>query len=159
MSPSRPYLFNALYEWILDNNCTPYIAVNATYEGTIVPQEYVRAGQIVLNINPTAVHKFGINKNVLQFSARFGGVSRDIYVPIPAITAIYAKETGGGMVFPTDEYDQTNPEPSQGGVHLKEVSSEEGSTGSGSESGPGSGPSGPSGSTPGSKKPNLRIVK
>lgn len=157
MSPSRPYLLNALYEWILDNNCTPYIAVNATYEDTIVPQEFVRNGQIVLNISPTAVHKFGINKNVLQFSARFGGVSRDLFIPLPAITAIYAKETGGGMVFPADEYDKLSPEPSQGGVHLKEVSSEEeGSAGSGSDSGPGSGPSG---STPGAKKPNLRIVK
>lgn len=157
MSPSRPYLLNALYEWILDNNCTPYIAVNATYEDTIVPQEYVQNGQIVLNISPAAVHKFGINKNVLQFSARFGGVSRDLFIPLPAVTAIYAKETGGGMVFPTDEYEKLSSEPAQGGVHLKEVSSEEeGSTGSSSDSGPGSGPSG---STSGAKKPNLRIVK
>lgn len=134
MSPSRPYLLNALYEWILDNNCTPYIAVNALFEGTIVPQEYVKDGQIILDIQPSAVHKFALGKEALEFSARFGGVSRNIYIPIPAITAIYAKETGGGMVFPENEYD---------GVET------------------GGGQSSPSGNNqgPGSKKPNLRIVK
>lgn len=144
MSPSRPYLLNALYEWILDNHCTPYIAVNASYESTIVPQEFVKDGQIILDIQPSAVHKFVLGKEVLQFSARFGGVSRDLYIPIPAITAIYAKETGGGMVFPENEYDGV--ESAGGG---------QSSGASGSNQGPGS--SSPSGGGP--KKPNLRIVK
>ena len=164
MSPSRPYLLNALYEWILDNNCTPYIAVNAQFEGTIVPQEYVHGGQIILDINPQAVHKFAIGKEVLQFSARFSGVSRNLYIPIPAITAIYAKETGAGMVFPTNEYDDVvGGEASRGGISLAEVSPEQGGStdsgsGTGSGSGSGAGPSSPSGGKPGGK-PNLRIVK
>jgi stringent starvation protein B len=160
MSPSRPYLLNALYEWILDNNCTPYVAVNASYEGTIVPQEYVRGGQIILDINPSAVHKFAIGKEDMQFSARFGGVSRQLYVPIPAITAIYAKETGAGMVFPINEYDDATPESgaseglrdvSNDKEGLKEVTNDkEGPSGSGSA---------PSGGKSSGKKPNLRIVK
>ena len=163
MSPSRPYLLNALYEWILDNNCTPYIAVNAQYEGTIVPQEYVRGGQIILDINPAAVHKFVIGKEVMQFSARFSGVSRNLYIPIPAITAIYAKESGAGMVFPVNEYDDVvGGETSSMGISLAAVSPEQSDStdsSSGSGSGPGPGPSGPSGGKPGGKKPNLRIVK
>ena len=144
MSPSRPYLLNALYEWILDNHCTPYVAVNALYEGTIVPQEFVKGGQIILDIQPSAVHKFSLGKEVMQFSARFGGVSRDLYIPIPAITAIYAKETGGGMVFPVNEYDEVE---TSGGN--QSVGTTENNNGPGSTSQSGTGP----------KKPNLRIVK
>lgn len=144
MSPSRPYLLNALYEWILDNNCVPYIAVNALYEGTIVPQEFVKGGQIVLDIQPSAVHKFVLGKEVLQFSARFGGVSRDLYIPIPAITAIYAKETGGGMVFPPNEYDDVE---TTGKNHSPSTIDNNNAPGASS----------PSGAGP--KKPNLRIVK
>jgi len=166
MSPSRPYLLDALYEWIIDNNCTPYIAVNAKYEGTIVPQEYVKGGQIILDINPRAVHNFAMGKEVLQFSARFSGVSRNLYIPIPAITAIYAKETGAGMVFPTNEYDNIvgGEASGSGGISLAAVSPEQSDTSddssSGSSAGEGSqGPSGPEGGKPGGKKPHLRIVK
>lgn len=158
MSPSRPYLLEALYEWIIDNNCTPYIAVNAKYEGAIVPQEFARGGQIILNITPSAIHKFHLGREVLQFSARFSGVSRNLYIPIPAITAIYAKETGAGMVFPTDEYDEVvSGEMATQGISLAAVSSEsEDEEGEGS-SGPDSGPEGDKPS--GGKKPHLRIVK
>ncbi len=139
MSPSRPYLLNALYEWILDNNLTPYIAVNALYEGTIVPKEFVQGGQIILDINPAAVHKFHIGKEVLEFQGRFSGVSRQLYIPMPAITAIYSKETGAGMVFPPNEY-----EGDTGGEGATDIEGDAGGEG---------------GEKPKGKKPNLRIVK
>lgn len=99
MTPSRPYLMRALNEWILDNHCTPYVLVDAGIQGVQVPQDYVNNGQIVLNISPSAVQNLLINQDGLSFSARFGGVPMDVYVPIVAILAIYARENGQGMVF------------------------------------------------------------
>lgn len=99
MTPSRPYLTRALFEWILDNDWTPYVLVDANIVGVQVPQEHVKAGQIVLNISPGAVRDLLIDNEAVQFSARFGGVPQSIYVPILAVEAIYAKENGQGMVF------------------------------------------------------------
>ena len=107
MTPSRPYLLRSLNEWILDNQCTPYVVVDATMKDVDVPEQYVKNGQIVLNINPGAVRALEINNDALSFEARFGGNAKQIYVPIQAVMAIYAKENGQGMVFgwetePTD---------------------------------------------------------
>lgn len=99
MTPSRPYLMRALNEWILDNDCTPYVLVDAGLPGVQVPKDYVNNGQIVLNISPSAVRDLVMNQEGLSFNARFGGVPMDIYVPLVAILAIYAKENGQGMVF------------------------------------------------------------
>lgn len=99
MTPSRPYLMRALNEWILDNDCTPYVLVDANLPGVQVPEEYVQNGQIVLNIMPSAVKALLIDDDGLSFNARFGGVPIDLYVPMVAILAIYAKENGQGMVF------------------------------------------------------------
>jgi stringent starvation protein B len=99
MTPSRPYLVRALNEWILDNDLTPYLVVDAGIQGVEVPQEFVTDGQIVLNICPTAVVGLSIDNEAVQFSARFGGVPMEVYVPFVAIMAIYAKENGQGMVF------------------------------------------------------------
>jgi len=99
MTPSRPYLTRALFEWILDNDFTPYVLVDATIMGVQVPQEHVKAGQIVLNVSPGAVRDLLIDNEAVQFNARFGGVPQNIYVPIMAVMAIYAKENGQGMVF------------------------------------------------------------
>jgi stringent starvation protein B len=99
LTPSRPYLLRALNEWILDNNCTPYIVVDAGINGVEVPEEYVADGQIVLNVTPGAVRDLHITDEALSFSARFGGVPMQIYAPMVAIVAIYAKENGQGMVF------------------------------------------------------------
>ena len=99
MTPSRPYLIRALNEWILDNNCTPYVVVNADLEGVNVPEQYVKDGQIVLNISPGAVRNFAVSNEAVEFSARFGGVPTQVYVPIVAVLAIYARENGQGMVF------------------------------------------------------------
>ena len=100
MSSSRPYLIRALYEWIVDNNCTPHILVDAFQEGVIVPQDHVNQdGQVVLNISPNAIKDYSISDQGLSFSARFGGVPTDIYVTCSAILGIYAKENQQGMIF------------------------------------------------------------
>lgn len=99
MTPSRPYLLRALNEWILENDCTPYVLVDAGLPGVQVPEDYVNNGQIVLNITPSAVKNLYIDDDGLSFNARFGGVPIDLYVPMVAILAIYAKENGQGMVF------------------------------------------------------------
>lgn len=99
MTSSRPYVARALYEWIVDNDCTPYVLVNALYPGVVVPQEHVRDGQIVLNIAPSAVRGLLMGNDAVEFNGRFSGASRDLYVPIPALMAIYARENGQGMVF------------------------------------------------------------
>ncbi|OED51039.1 ClpXP protease specificity-enhancing factor [Endozoicomonas sp. (ex Bugula neritina AB1)] len=99
MTSSRPYIARSLYEWILDNDCTPYILVDAERPGAEVPREYVRDGQIVLNISPTAVRALVIDNDAVTFDGRFGGEALTITVPIDALMAIYARENGQGMVF------------------------------------------------------------
>ena len=99
MMSSRPYLVRAFNEWILDNECTPYIVVDAGVQGVQVPTEHVANGQIVLNITPGAVKGLVIGNSLLEFSARFGGVPMQVIVPLRAVVAIYAKENGLGMVF------------------------------------------------------------
>ncbi len=102
MTSSRPYLLRALYEWILENECTPYIVVNAYAEHVQVPQEYVKDGQIVLNISPAAVHALQMNNDAVDFNGRFAGIPTPVYVPVSAIMGIYARENGQGMVFETE---------------------------------------------------------
>jgi stringent starvation protein B len=100
MTSSRPYLLRAIYEWLLDNNCTPHILVDAHVEGTQVPQQHVnKDGQIILNISPTAVNDFIMDLNAVAFSARFSGMVNNLYVPCGAILGIYARENGQGMMF------------------------------------------------------------
>ena len=108
MTSSRPYIMRALYEWIQDNDCTPYVLVNAMASEVDVPQQYVKDGQIVLNISPSAVIDLSITNDAMFFSGRFGGVARDVYVPIAAVMGIYARENGQGMVF---EHEEEEPPP------------------------------------------------
>ncbi len=108
MTSSRPYLLRALYEWILDNDCTPYIVVNAQLDGVLVPQEYVKDGQIILNISPTAVQGLQMLNEEIEFNGRFAGVPMPVHVPIGAVMGIYARENGQGMVF---ESEKPSPEP------------------------------------------------
>lgn len=103
MTPNQPYLLRAFYEWIVDNNLTPYIVVDAHYAGTQVPQEFVQDGQIVLNMSPASTGNLQLGLNDIMFDARFGGVPRNIVVPCPAVLAIYAKENGAGTVFTVEE--------------------------------------------------------
>lgn len=117
MTSSRPYLVRAMYEWIVDNNCTPYVLVDAHAPAVQVPQQYVENGQIVLNIAPGAVANMELGNELMRFNARFGGVPTDVLVPIAAIRGLYARENGRGMVF--DEDDPTPPDPTEPGDDKK----------------------------------------
>lgn len=99
MSPRRPYLLRAFYDWLLDNQLTPHLVVNAYYYGVQIPMEFVRDGQIILNIAPHAVGNLELSNNEVRFNARFGGVPQQVYVPMGAILAIYARENGAGTMF------------------------------------------------------------
>jgi stringent starvation protein B len=96
--PTKPYLLRALFEWCVDNGYTPHAAVKVDSR-TQVPAEYVKNGEITLNISPNAVHKLQIGNELIEFSARFGGVARQISVPVASVYALYARETGHGMTF------------------------------------------------------------
>ena len=129
MTPSRPYIMRALYEWIVDNDCTPYMLVDAKIQDVMVPEQYVKDGQIVLNISPGAVMDLDIANEAVAFNGRFGGVATDIYVPVNAVIGIYARENGQGMVFevgedvaPTPPDDQpAGPDKPEGRPSLKIV--------------------------------------
>ncbi|MBD8491857.1 ClpXP protease specificity-enhancing factor [Pseudomonas syringae] len=99
MNSSRPYLIRALYEWIVDNDCTPHVLVNAEYPSVQVPQGFANDGQIVLNVSPSAVRHLHMDNEAVSFEGRFGGVPHTLYVPVGAILGIYARENGQGMVF------------------------------------------------------------
>ena len=103
MISTRPYLIRAFYEWIVDSSCTPHIVVNAEEHGVEVPRAFVEAGQIVLNIAMPAVQNLTLNNDAVSFQARFGGVAHDVYVPVHAVMAIYARENGRGMVFSEED--------------------------------------------------------
>lgn len=107
MTPSRPYLLRAFYQWIIDNSLTAYIVVDASLPGVDVPKQYIEDGKIVLNISPKAVQQLDLSNDAVAFSARFGGVPYHIYAPIRAVSAIYAKENGRGMVFKEEEDEDT----------------------------------------------------
>ena len=109
MTPSRPYIMRALYEWIVENDCTPYLLVDTGISDVMVPQQYVKEGQIVLNISPGAVMDLNISNDAVIFNGRFGGVAFDIFVPVGAVMGIYARENGQGMVFDAEEVGDDTP--------------------------------------------------
>ena len=102
MTSHRPYLLRALYEWIADNGMTPHVLVDATRPGVQVPMHAVKEGKIVLNIAERAVSRLEMDNELIRFSARFGGVSHAVSVPVGAVLAIYARETGQGMALPDE---------------------------------------------------------
>ena len=114
MNSSRPYIIRAIYEWIVDNDCTPHLLVDVDVEGVDVPLAYVTDGQIVLNISPSAVVGLEMGNDLILFNGRFGGVATDIVVPIKAILGIYARENGQGMVFDPSEDPEEPPDPPSG---------------------------------------------
>lgn len=109
MTPSRPYILRAIYEWIVDNGCTPHLLVDALRPDVVVPEAYVADGQIVLNIAPAAVVSLQMGNDAIAFNGRFGGQPVDIFVPVAAVRGIYARENGQGMVFDIDS--EPDPEP------------------------------------------------
>jgi stringent starvation protein B len=115
MTPSRPYLLRALYEWITDNRLTPHLLVDAAAEGVDVPDSYVRDGRIVLNVDPAAVQDLQLGNDWISFTARFGGVSKNVALPVASVLAIYARENGQGMMFSADPGSEPEP-PESGGA-------------------------------------------
>ncbi|WP_425600836.1 ClpXP protease specificity-enhancing factor [Frateuria edaphi] len=138
MSSNRPYLLRAIYDWITDNQLTPYVLVDATIEGVRVPPQVVKNGQVVLNLAMRAVANLELGNDYIGFQARFSGVSQAIRIPVQAVLALYAQENGQGMMFPTEDGDTPPPAPGP------------------EDAGPG-----PSGEGPEKPKrsPHLRVVK
>jgi stringent starvation protein B len=131
MTSNRPYLLRALYQWISDNDMTPHLLVDATRDGVQVPSSTIKEGRVVLNIAARAVAHLDLGNREVRFKARFGGVSQSVVVPVPAILAIYAQETGQGMMLPEDgatmaeDSPQGPPDPPEDGPkrggHLRVV--------------------------------------
>ena len=117
MTSNRPYLIRAIHEWLIDNQCTPHLLVDAEVEGVEVPRQHVKDGKIVLNLGPNAVEALSIGNQEVSFMARFGGVAQQLSIPIAAVLAIYARENGRGMMFseeePGPEPDDSGPKPTR----------------------------------------------
>lgn len=155
MTSHRPYLLRALYEWIADNGMTPHLLVDATRSGVRVPPHVVQDGRVVLNVAERAVSQLQMNNDSISFSARFGGVSHPVSVPVSAVLAIYARETGQGMALPDDGSDsasETETSADEGRPHAPLSLVPEG------EHQDGGGDSDPPPSPP-RRGPHLRVVK
>lgn len=124
--PKRPYLLRAILDWIVDSDLTPYLLVSVDSDAVRVPAEYVSEGKIVLNISTLAIRDLDITPDAVSFSGRFAGRPFPIHIPMASVRAIYAKETGEGMMF-EPEYPEgpagpdTDGGPSSPGGHLKVV--------------------------------------
>jgi stringent starvation protein B len=137
--PTKPYMIRAIHEWCVDNGLTPHLLVLVTSH-TRVPMAYVKEGEIVLNINYSATKDLHIDNESIVFSARFGGVSQNIYVPIDAVKGVFARENGQGMFFEVDMSSKNVPSDLEEGEEVGSISNKE---------------------TPatGKRKPTLTIVK
>jgi stringent starvation protein B len=113
MTPSRSYLLRGIYDWLIDNEQTPYLLVDAEAENVIVPIEHVQDGKIILNISMTATRDLELSNEGVSFNARFGGKPMVVNVPIMATLALYSKENGRGMMFPEEgeDNDPMSPTP------------------------------------------------
>lgn len=120
MLPKRSYLLNAAYSWVADNDMTPFLLVDAEHPNVVIPTEFVKDGRIVLNIGMSAVRHLIMDKEAISFEARFSGKPMQVYVPIEAALALYAKENGDGFVFPDEVFENaptptpTPPKPNKG---------------------------------------------
>jgi len=128
MTSNRPYLIRALYEWLVDNDLTPYLLVDADRDAVHVPTRYVEEGRIVLNVSPSAVRELSLGNELISFEARFGGSAQTISLPPAAVLGVYARENGKGMLFPEEPVDDSEPPrpttptpPSNGKPSLKVV--------------------------------------
>lgn len=125
MTPNRPYLLQAYYDWLMDNELTPHVVVDAYVPGTQVPQQYVKDGQIVLNITSSAVDNLQIGREYIEFNARFGGVPQQVVLPMAAIVAIYARENGAGTVFDLEDGYQLEDEEFESGLSVVKEAKDE----------------------------------
>jgi stringent starvation protein B len=112
MTPLKPYLIRSIYEWIIDNQLTPHLLVDAENPDAVLPTDFIENGKIVLNMRPEAIQDLLLGNNEIQFHARFSGESIHIITPTTAVLAIYAKENGKGMVFDPEESNNDTPPPS-----------------------------------------------
>jgi stringent starvation protein B len=120
MTKKRPYLLRAMHEWILDNDLTPHIVVDASHEGIVAPPGHDTDGKLVLNVSPTATRGLVLGNDLVTFEARFSGVSQRVHVPLDAVLGIYARENGHGMIFSDEEPSPPGPDkPSSGGEPKK----------------------------------------
>lgn len=168
MKSSRPYIARALYEWLLDNELTPHLVVDATQPGVEVPRQFVQNGQIVLNVAPTAVRDLFMENQAIGFNARFGGQPMQVMIPTPALIAIYARENGAGMVFghepeltPLEGEEEAADEASSPSKPTLAATESTGESDSASEETSTKTPESGSESKdkPSKKKPSLRVVK
>ncbi|MGZ4968676.1 MAG: ClpXP protease specificity-enhancing factor [Methylobacter sp.] len=111
MTSLKPYLIRSIYEWIIDNNLTPHLLVDAEDTSAILPKEFIEDGKIVLNIRPEAIQGLSLGNEEIEFNARFSGKPMHISTPITAVLAIYAKENGKGMIFDQEDNDGDEPPP------------------------------------------------
>ncbi|MCW8330471.1 ClpXP protease specificity-enhancing factor [Photobacterium sp. SDRW27] len=164
MTPRRPYLARAFYDWLVDNDLTPHLVVDATLPGVKVPMEFVSDGQIVLNIAPRAVGNLELGNEAISFNARFSGRPHSVIVPMYAALAIYARENGAGTMFepePAYAADMTDIEITDDESHYEEIADTAEETLSpvaavtelGDDNGPDDEPPRPRG------RPSLRVVK
>lgn len=110
MTSLKPYLIRAIYDWIIDNQQTPYLLVDSTNPNAILPMQFAEDGKLILNIRPEAVQGLSLGNTLIEFHARFSGVSTHIVTPTSAVLAIYAKENGKGMVFDPETDDDNEPD-------------------------------------------------
>lgn len=114
MTSLKPYLIRSIYEWIIDNDLTPHLLVDATHPDALLPDAFIEDGKIVLNIRPAAVQGLLLGNEMVEFKTRFSGRPMQIVAPMTAIMAIYAKENGRGMVFDkNDEEGDDTPPPTK----------------------------------------------
>ena len=103
MTPSRPYLIRAMYDWIVDNGMTPHILADSSSDQVKIPRQFEEDGKIVLNIGPTAVQSLDLGKSAVSFDARFDGKPMTVVIPIESVLAIYTRENGQGMMFAEED--------------------------------------------------------
>jgi len=113
MTPQRPYLLRAIYEWIVDNGEVPYILVDPFIDEVLVPSSAISNDKVVLNISPVAVQALDLGVEAVVFSCRFNGVEHAVYLPIKSVLSIYSKESGRGLEFDDSEYSVGDPEPGE----------------------------------------------
>ncbi|WP_300272055.1 ClpXP protease specificity-enhancing factor [Halomonas sp.] len=155
MRSSRPYLARALYQWLLDNDLTPHIVVDAEHPEVEIPRQFVQNGQIVLNLSPTAVKDLAMENEAISFGARFGGQPMRVMVPSAALVAIYGRENGVGMVFGHEPVmpEPVNEEAEEPAPSLTEVERDDAPASAEDEEGGDGEP------RPRRGKPSLRVIK
>lgn|SRR5688500_12986761 len=141
---TKPYLIRAIYEWCSDCGYTPYLSVKVDAQ-TRVPQEFVKNGEIILNISHDATNHLTLGNDLIQFSARFGGVSREVSIPIDAVQGIFSRETTHGLLFPGESNSPglAGDSGEKAGTHPIQAE----------------GPASPAPPTPAGKKRRLQVIK